>query len=158
MFRTAMSLEKGHKDKGEVVQNASDRQMNRETKESAGQDPASEQSPAAPTGQPSPDPLSHLPGAQPPPHTRPFVTPFHLTVEPPLPSSFLLCLHREACLGPQDLLPTLSGPAACPVPLPGVLSPCWFSSQEPRPLDRAPLFCPQARRGLRTAEGGGSWG
>ena len=51
MFRTAMSLEKGCKDKGKAVRNASDRQadrrMNRETKESAGRDPALEWSQAA---------------------------------------------------------------------------------------------------------------
>lgn len=51
MFRTAMSLEKGCKDKGKAVRNASDRQadrrMNRETNESAGRDPALEWSQAA---------------------------------------------------------------------------------------------------------------
>lgn len=40
MFRTAMSLEEGYKDKGEVIQNASDRQTDRETEESAGQGPS----------------------------------------------------------------------------------------------------------------------
>lgn len=89
-------------------------QMNGETKDSAGQGAQS----GSLCRQPFPDPPCWSPaqvGAgvalQPPPHTRPSATAFHLTAELQLPSCFLTCLQREACfrfpgLAPYVLLPS----------------------------------------------------
>lgn len=120
MFRTAMSLEEGYKDKGEVIQNASDRQTGRG--ECRPETQHSEQSQAASVSQPFPDPLSHLveaqlrwePGLalQSLPHTRLFVISHHpfsctFSVKPIsgsrdlflMFSRFIYCLYCPLCQG-----------------------------------------------------------